>query len=240
MLRKRNQEWLGIFIGALGLLFLLVNNGLLWFGWEAVWPTFPLLIGVFLLKIYATRRGPGQLFFGLLMTGFGIFLFVFSTGILDWDAMKTLWPMFFLIAGISALALAATGDRPHPALIAGLVVVITGIVGFLATSGHLGSRATAPLVRLWPLVLVVAGALIYFRARGERLEEAALSASGARAAARPAGSQAAARPAESKASAPPAGSQTATPRAATQTAKPQDSGDVQNGGSPGKDTSPSE
>jgi hypothetical protein len=174
MLRKRNQEWLGIFIGALGLLFLLVNNGLLWFGWEAVWPTFPLLIGVFLLKIYVTRRGPGQLFFGLGMTGLGIFLFLFSSGILDWDAMKTLWPMFFLIAGISVLALAATGDRPLPALIVGLVIVITGIVGFLATSDRLGSRAVTPLVRLWPLVLIVAGALIYFRARGERLEEAAL------------------------------------------------------------------
>jgi hypothetical protein len=175
MLRKRNQEWLGIFIGGLGLLFLLVNNGLLWFGWEAVWPVFPLLIGVFLLKIYATRRGPGQLFFGLLMTGLSIFLFVFSTGMLDWDMMRTLWPMLFLIAGVSSLALAATGDRPLPALVAGLAVVITGVVGFLATSGRLGSRTIVPLVRLWPLALVVAGALIYFRARGERLEDAALS-----------------------------------------------------------------
>jgi hypothetical protein len=104
----------------------------------------------------------------------GLFLFLFSAGILDWTAMRTFWPMVFLIAGISALALAATGDRPLPALIAGLVVVITGIVGFLATSERLGSRAIVPLVRLWPLVLVVAGALIYFRARGERLEDAAL------------------------------------------------------------------
>ncbi len=175
MLRKRNQEWLGIFIGGLGLLFLLVNNGLLWFGWEAVWPAFPLLIGVFLLKIFATRQGPGQLFFGLFMTGLGIFLFLFSTGMLQWDMMGTLWPMFFLITGVSSLALAATGERPLPALVVGLVVVITGVVGFLATSGRLGSRTVVPLVRLWPLVLVVAGALIYLRARGERLEEAELA-----------------------------------------------------------------
>jgi len=207
MLRKRNQEWLGIFIGALGLLFLLVNNGLLWFGWEAVWPAFPLLIGVFLLKIYVTRRGPGQLFFGLLMTGFGIFLFLFSTGILHWHAMKTLWPMFFLITGISALALSATGDRPLPALIVGLVVVITGIVGFLATSGRLGSRAIAPLVRLWPLVLLVAGALIYFRARGERLEEAELAAIGRRQPAPPVGES----PAKTDRSAP-AGDDKTTPQ----------------------------
>ncbi|UCH85571.1 MAG: hypothetical protein JSW50_07770 [Candidatus Latescibacterota bacterium] len=171
MLRKRNQEWLGIFIGGLGVLFLLVNNGLLWFGWEAVWPAFPLLLGVFLLKIHVTRRGPGQLFFGLLVTGLSLFLFLFSTGILGWSSMRSLWPMFFLITGISSLALAATGDRPLPALIAGLVIVITGVVGLLATSGRLGSRTITPLVRFWPLVLVVAGALIYFRARSERLEE---------------------------------------------------------------------
>ncbi|MEJ2722521.1 MAG: DUF5668 domain-containing protein [bacterium] len=175
MLGKRNQEWLGIFIGALGLLFLLVNNGLLWFGWEAVWPAFPFLIGVFLLRIYAARRGADQLFAGLLMTGLGVFLFLFSTGIFPWGMMRTLWPMFFLITGVATLALSATGDRPQPALIAGLVIVITGVVGFLATTGRLGSRTIVPLVRLWPLVLVVAGLLIYFRARGERLENAALT-----------------------------------------------------------------
>ena len=118
MLKSRNREILGIFLAGLGLLFLLVNNGLLWFGWEAIWPLFPLIGGLFLLKVYASGRLPGQLFAGLVLTGLGAFFFVFSTGMIPWGDMRILWPFFPLIAGLGLLALGATGDRPGSALVA--------------------------------------------------------------------------------------------------------------------------
>lgn len=170
MIKSRNREILGIFLAGLGLLFLLVNNGLLWFGWEAIWPLFPLIGGVFLLKVYASGRAPEQLFAGLVMSGLGAFFFVFSTGMLPWGEMRILWPFFPLIAGIGLLALGATGDRPGAALVVGLAAVIAAVVCFWAVRGSSGSRVLTPLIRLWPLVLIVAGWLVYSRAKRERLD----------------------------------------------------------------------
>lgn len=169
MLKSRNREILGIFLAGLGLLFLLVNNGLLWFGWEAIWPLFPLLGGVFLLKVYASGRTPEQLFAGLVLSGLGAFFFVFSTGMLSWGEMRLLWPFFPLIAGIGLLALGATGERPGSALVVGLAAVIAAVVCFWAVRGSSGSRVLTPLIRLWPLVLVAAGGLVYSRSKRERL-----------------------------------------------------------------------
>ncbi|UCG50845.1 MAG: hypothetical protein JSW58_11645 [Candidatus Latescibacterota bacterium] len=171
---KRHREIFGIVLALVGLLFLLVNNGLMWFGWGAIWPAFPLLIGVFVLKLYATGRKPEQLFFGLLATGLGIFFFLFSSGAMSWGAMGTLWPVILLLVGIALLALSASGDRPLPALVVGLAVVIGGVFGFLATTGVLGARVLVPIVRLWPLVLIAAGALVFYQARQDRLEAVAM------------------------------------------------------------------
>ena len=55
MAGNRNQEIFGIFLALLGLLFLLVNNKLLWFGWEVLWPAIPFLLGLFLLRLFAAN-----------------------------------------------------------------------------------------------------------------------------------------------------------------------------------------
>jgi hypothetical protein len=176
MLKSRNREILGIFLVALGLLFLLVNNGLLWFGWEAIWPLFPLIAGVFLLKVYASGKRPGQLFSGLVLSGIGAFLFTFSTGMLPWGEMRILWPFFPLILGVGLLALGATGERDGSALVVGLAAVMGAVVCFWAVRGSSGSRVLTPIIRLWPLVLIIAGALIYNRAKRERLDAVTVGA----------------------------------------------------------------
>ena len=79
MRQTRQQEMFGIFLAILGSLFALVNNNLLWFGWDALWPTIPFLIGLLLLRIYAGRRKPRQLFVGSLLAQFGVFFFLFSS-----------------------------------------------------------------------------------------------------------------------------------------------------------------
>ncbi len=170
MIKNKNQEILGILIAVLGLLFLLVNNRLLWFGWEAIWPMFPFLAGVFLLHLYTTGKQPAMLFWGLSLTQIGVFLFLFSVGILPWDAMRTLWPFFPLMAGIGLLALAGIGERTTSSLVVGVVVVIAAVVGFWVVQGAGGDRVLAPLIRLWPVVLIIAGALVFLRARRERRE----------------------------------------------------------------------
>jgi len=166
---KRNSEAFGIFLGFLGLLFLLVNNKLVWFGWDALWPLVPLLLGVFMLRDYRARRNPRQLFRGTLLMQFGIFFFIFSSGILSWETMHKLWPMIPLIIGLSLIVLSAS-ETDAPPMLFGIVLIVFAVVSFLAYSEVIEPRISAPFVRIWPLALVGAGVLIYLRGRKERLE----------------------------------------------------------------------
>jgi hypothetical protein len=167
---KRNSEILGIFLAVLGVLFLLVNNRLVWFGWDALWPTIPLVIGVFVLRDYHARRSPGQLFRGSILTLFGVFFFLFSSGILSWSSMNSLWPTIPLIIGISLLILSAANAEAPP-VIFGVVLVAFAIVSYLAAGEVIERRISEPFVRVWPLALVGAGVLIYLRGKRERLAE---------------------------------------------------------------------
>lgn len=169
MARRRNSEVFGIFLTVLGVLFLLVNNRLVWFGWDALWPLIPLLLGVFMLRDYMARRNPRQLFRGTIFVLSGIFFFLFTSGILDWSEMKSLWPTIPLIVGISLLVLSATGIEAPPILF-GVFLIAFAVVGYLAESEVIESRISEPFVRIWPLVLVGAGVLIYLRGRRERFE----------------------------------------------------------------------
>ena len=170
MAGNRNQEIFGIFLALLGLLFLLVNNNLLWFGWETLWPAIPFLLGIFLLRVFVARRQPRQLFLGLFLVQFGVFFFLFTSGIRPWESMESLWPTIPLIIGISLLAVSGV-EPASSALVIGLFFVIFSIVSYLSESGAIASRMSEPFVRIWPLVLVVAGVLVYLRARGARISD---------------------------------------------------------------------
>ncbi len=163
----QSPKALGIFLIALGVLFLLLNNGLLWFGWEAVWPIFPLLIGLFLLKVFVGRRKPRQLFTGVFLLLLSLFFFSFTLGIFPWEKMFALWPTFPLIIGVSLLALAGVGRHTSSALVVGLAMILFSVLAYMSAGGAIRPRISEPLSRLWPLVLVAAGALVFLRARKE-------------------------------------------------------------------------
>jgi len=166
----QSPKALGIFLISLGALFLLLNNGLLWFGWEAVWPIFPALVGLFLLKVFVGRRKPRQLFTGVFLLLIGVFFFCFTLGIFSWEKMSVLWPTFPLILGASLLALAGVGRHTSSALVVGLAMILFSVLAYMSTSGAIRPRISEPLSRLWPLVLVAAGVLVYLRARKEAAE----------------------------------------------------------------------
>jgi signal transduction histidine kinase len=168
---SRHQEILGILLIVIGLLFLLVSNDLLWFGWEAVWPIFPFLFGVFLLRFYTARRKPRQLFWGSLFAQLGFFFFLFSSNIFDWDDMSVAWPAFPMMLGVSMLAVSGVIEEAARAVIMGVFFLIVAGVFFLVQSGAIAGRVTW-FTRIWPLVLVGAGVLVFLRSRREKLAEA--------------------------------------------------------------------
>ena len=170
MVEYKGKKALGIFLIALGAFFLLLNSGLLWFGWGVVWPLFPLLAGVLVMRFYAVSRRPGELLLGLVLTQLGLFFFVFTVGAVPWSAMSMLWPFLILVPGMACLAVAVTGRQRVSALIVGLVAIAVSVAGFWAGLEGAGSGVLTPLVRLWPVTLVVAGIMIYMRARRVALD----------------------------------------------------------------------
>ena len=79
--------------------------------------------------------------------------------------MHSLWPTLPLIFGIAFLALASTREHPTGSLIVGIAAVLFALVSYLHAGGVISDRVAEPFVRLWPLILVVAGVVVFLKAR---------------------------------------------------------------------------
>lgn len=160
----KNKEMPGVVLALAGLLFLLVSNRILWFGWDSGWPLFLLLIGGFLLKIFSDRRDPEQLFGGLFLIFLGFFFLLFTAGFQPWDAIVRLWPTFPMITGISLLAMAGVKKRSAGLFVSGITAVILSIACYTYTAGAIDEKIASPFIRLWPLLLIAGGVFMYMRA----------------------------------------------------------------------------
>lgn len=161
MLRPdRKRKLTGIVLIVIGVLFLLVSNSI-WLGWANVWPLFPILGGMLFLSVYARSRTPEMLFGGVTTLLMGVFLLLFSLNIFPWTRMDALWPVIPAIGGIALLAVTAAHFRSTGTLIAGVIFILFAFLGILQETGVINQRVVAPFVRLWPLVLIVAGATLF-------------------------------------------------------------------------------
>jgi hypothetical protein len=148
----------GVGLIAAGTLLLLVTNHIL-IGWEDVWPLFPIAAGVLMLRAYRRRGNPDILFAGLLGLLLGIFLLLFSVGILEWERMAVLWPTIPLIVGGSMLASHMT-RKERGTIVLEVGIVVFALIAFLFTTERINPRVAAPFVRFWPLVLIAAGIVV--------------------------------------------------------------------------------
>lgn len=158
MIGDRKRKVTGVGLIVVGVLFLLVTNGI-FIGWRHIWPLFPVAAGVLMLRSWSGRRNANHLFGGLVAVILGAFLLLFSVGILDWTTMETAWPFIPIVVGGSLLAShIARNDRSSMMLEIG--IVLFGVVAFLFTTEQISPRVAAPFVRFWPLVLIGAGAVM--------------------------------------------------------------------------------
>lgn len=87
----------------------------------------------------------------------GLFLYI-TVGPREWGDLSWLWPAFPIIAGLAWVAAWLADLRHLSNLVAGLLALIGGTVGFLHTSGRLSAAHLRTVTSLWPLVLIVLGA----------------------------------------------------------------------------------
>lgn len=165
--RKRTITGVGLIV--VGVMFLLVTNGVL-IGWRHIWPLFPVAAGVLMLRSSRASENPYQLAGGLVAVILGAFLLLFSVGILDWAVMETLWPVIPVVAGGSLLAgrlAGRTAGRERGSIVLEIGMIVFGALAFFFTTEAVSPRVAAPFVRFWPVVLILAGVAVLKLGGGE-------------------------------------------------------------------------
>ncbi len=167
MRRNRVSILAGILLIALGAWFLAEQLGVPLPELRALWPAILLALGLFSIADYflGGRADSGKIWFGVVATLVGAFFFLFTLGRLTWNEdMRRYWPVFILIVS-AAFFIQWLFDPARRRLL--IPASITLLVGgfFLAFSLNLfGPEITRQIVALWPVALILLGALVLLRA----------------------------------------------------------------------------
>lgn len=136
-------------------------------GWDVIWPIFPFAGGLAFLGsfVFGQRRDPGQVFVGTAATLVGLVFFFVTLGPLSYRDLTTWWPVFVLIGSAAFLAQwAAAGFHDWGALFLALVALVVGGAGLAVTLQLLGPQTAELLPRLWPVLLILLGLMVFLRA----------------------------------------------------------------------------
>jgi hypothetical protein len=134
--------------------------------WDVIWPVFPLAGGLALLGGYVLgwQRDPGRVFLGTAATLVGVAFLFITMGPLEYQDLGTWWPIFVLIGSVAFLAQwAAARFRDWGALFLGIVALVIGGAGLIATLQLFGPETSEALPRLWPALLILMGVVIFLR-----------------------------------------------------------------------------
>jgi hypothetical protein len=144
--------WIGVY-------FALAQLGVDVPGIEQVWPILPVIGGLFFyLGFLVNPRAYGLVFPGTLFFLCGLFFLPFSLGLLEWESMERLWPVFPLIMGLAFVALwMANLGRVLGLLIPAGLFLSAGMVGLALTLTPLSGVVQTIG---WPIALLAAGGAV--------------------------------------------------------------------------------
>ncbi len=143
----------GIALIVIGVIFLLPNFTNL--SLRELWPLLMLAPGVlFFLGFLADRKSYGLLMPGAILTTYGL-LFLYCT-LAGWYWMTDLWPLFLLGPGIGFILMYLYGKKEMALLIPGSILLLLGGIFLLSTTEY---------EYLWPLAIIIAGALLILKSR---------------------------------------------------------------------------
>lgn len=164
--RFKNPKVTGMLLLVLGVLFLFVSNGIL-VGWNDVWPLLLIIGGTLFMRVYRRKPSPELMFSGVTSILLGIVLFLFTAGFVGWEAMDKMWPAVPLAAGIGLVASSLAREQGAGTMMIGLGVIVFCILALIYEAGKINPRVAGPIVRFWPLVLIIAGGILYRRGMTE-------------------------------------------------------------------------
>jgi hypothetical protein len=125
------------------------------------WPWLLIILGVIFLVVSLITRVGGTMIPGVVLMGLGgILLYQTRTG--DWASWSYVWTLFPVLAGVGMLLGGLFDHGLRTARVPALIMIAAGALGFVVFSGMLG--ISPDLWRYWPVILIVIGAVVFFRA----------------------------------------------------------------------------
>ena len=155
-MNNKNNFW-GFFLIIIGiLLFISKLFDIQLFNMGRLWPIFVLIPGLcFNFAYFSTRKGPGVLVPGGILTTIGL-LFFFET-MTNWHFAEYTWPVYPLAVAVGLFQLYIFGGRKRELLIP--VGILTSVSTISFASMIFGSINTSLVV---PAVLVLVGVYLIF------------------------------------------------------------------------------
>lgn len=125
-----------------------------------LWPIFVLVPGlIFEWGYFSTRRAPGLLVPGGILTTLGL-LFFFETST-NWFFAGYTWPIYIFAPAVGLFQLYLYGGHPKPLLIPiGILTVIAATCFSTTVLGRIFFFINGSIV--WPITLVILGVIILF------------------------------------------------------------------------------
>lgn len=152
---KTSSTITGVIIIIIGVLLLLMNFDLIDFDFDYIWPMFILLPGlIFELSYFSTRKDPGLLVPGGILTTIGLLFYI--NNLYGWHLMDRLWPIFPLAVAIGLFQLYLFGPKDTGVLIA------SSIVGGFALISLSFTLFSISFDLVFPVLLIAIGCLVIF------------------------------------------------------------------------------
>ena len=157
---ERSSVVPGIVLVVIGAVLLLQQFDVVYITWERAYPILLLLLGVSNLTLATKRKDSGNIFWGMVLVLFGIFFFLRNYEILPiyyyWDEF---WPLFMIIPGLAFIMMFVFHPQEWGVLIPGGILLFLGST-FLSETLGFPWFSWYQIGRLWPVVLIVIGAII--------------------------------------------------------------------------------
>ncbi|MTI67074.1 MAG: hypothetical protein FH753_10830 [Firmicutes bacterium] len=146
----------GIIIILLGVFFLLTNLGIIDVEFYNIWPLLLLLPGIiFELSYFVSRKNPGLLVPGGILTTYGLLFYINIR--YGWYWLSYLWPLFLLGVAIGLFQLYIFGERDKELLIP------VGILGGLSAFFLLNAFYILDFTLIISIALIIIGLIIILR-----------------------------------------------------------------------------
>lgn len=131
------------------------------------WPWLLIVAGGIFVALSLLARTGGTLVPGVILLGLGgIFLYQTRTG--DWESWSYLWALMPGLAGLGLFLGSLIDRQMRPARVVGLIMLGVSLVLLAVFGGLFG--LTPEILRFWPVVLIIVGAVVFFRAMRPRSE----------------------------------------------------------------------